>query len=116
MALRRPRLPKPNELADALRNGALAAAKRLASQAKERAIDLALRAEIGLADVSYRRKEKLSKRIEELYAKRKAHLAEVARANREAEATAAAEKARREVAYPAGVAPSSGEPPETEEK
>ena len=110
------RLQTVQSEADALRNGALAAAKRLASQAKERAIDLALRAEIGLADVSYRRKEKLSKRIEELYAKRKAHLAEVARANREAEATAAAEKARREVAYPAGVAPSSGEPPETEEK
>ena len=85
----------------ALRSEAVATAKRLAAGALERVKDLYMKAELGLTEVSYKRKDWVSRQITEIYAEKKEWESQMIETRLQADS--AEVKNSREVAYPPGL-------------
>ncbi len=104
------------EIAD-LHGRTLLAAGELAAGARARAADLTLRSELGFADVAYRSKERLSKRIDALYREHEAR--QLADIRRHAEAEQTGLHTGSEVAWPPGLGlglRQAAPPPEPEDE
>lgn len=100
------RLRRIEKQVGGLRGQAVEAAKGLAAGALDRVHDLYMKAEIGLTEVSYKRKDWISRQIEEMYARKKADEGQIIDTRRQADATEV--RSVQEVAYPPGLERSGG--------